>query len=40
MIGRDSKADLDAYGIWSWIFGLAIAGAIFAAMFMLAQGFA
>ncbi len=40
MIGRDSKKDLNAYGLWPWIFGLAIAALLFGLMFALARGFA
>ena len=40
MIGRDSKADLNAYGIWPWVSGVILAGALIAIMFALAKGFA
>lgn len=40
MIGRDSKADLNAYGLWPWIAGLGIAAGLFVLMFVLARGFA
>lgn len=40
MIGRDSKADLNAYGIWPWITGLVVAAVLIGMMFMLARGFA
>jgi len=40
MIGRDKKADLDAYGIWPWLCGLIIAAVLFGLMFALARGFA
>jgi hypothetical protein len=40
MIGRDSKADLNAYGLWPWAAGLAVAAALIALMFALAKGFA
>ena len=28
MIGRDSRDDIDGYGIWPWLLGLVLAGAI------------
>jgi hypothetical protein len=40
MIGRDSKADLNAYGFWPWICGLLLAGGLILLMFVLARGFA
>ena len=40
MIGRDSKADLNAYGLWPWICGLILAGVLISIMFALARGFA
>jgi hypothetical protein len=40
MIGRDSKEDLEAYGIWPWIAGLVLAGILIFTMFVLARGFA
>lgn len=40
MIGRDSKADLNAYGLWPWIGGLLLAGVLISIMFALARGFA
>ena len=40
MIGRDSKADLNAYGLWPWICGLLLAAGLIALMFALARGFA
>ncbi|MPZ10722.1 MAG: dihydroxy-acid dehydratase [Kiloniellaceae bacterium] len=40
MIGRDSKADLNAYGFWPWITGLVVAAVLIGMMFVLARGFA
>ncbi|MGD1877747.1 MAG: hypothetical protein ACFB13_09630 [Kiloniellaceae bacterium] len=40
MIGRDSKADLDAYGLWPWIAGIVLAAGLISLMFALARGFA
>jgi tetrahydromethanopterin S-methyltransferase subunit F len=40
MIGRDSKADMDAYGLWSWAAGVLVAAVLVGAMFALAKGFA
>jgi hypothetical protein len=40
MIGRDSKADLNAYGLWPWVLGLGVAAALIGLMFALAKGFA
>ncbi|MEQ8355925.1 MAG: hypothetical protein RH942_10350 [Kiloniellaceae bacterium] len=40
MIGRDSKADLNAYGIWPWVCGLLISAFLIGLMFALARGFA
>ena len=40
MIGRDSKADLNAYGLWPWITGLVVAAVLNGMMFVLARGFA
>jgi len=37
MIGRDSKEDLNAYGLAPWIFGIVIAALIFGVMFGFAQ---
>jgi len=36
MIGRDSRHDMDRYGLWPWLFGLVIAGLIFWIMFSYA----
>jgi hypothetical protein len=36
MIGRDSRDDLDAYGLWPWIGGLVLAGVIISIMFQFA----
>jgi len=40
MIGRDSKADMDAYGLWPWAAGALLAAALIVVMFALAKGFA
>jgi len=40
MIGRDSKADMDAYGLWPWAGGVLIAALLIGVMFALAKGFA
>ena len=40
MIGRDSKADLNAYGLWPWVCGLVLAATLIVLMFALAKGFA
>jgi tetrahydromethanopterin S-methyltransferase subunit F len=40
MIGRDSKADLNAYGPWPWIAGVVLAAVLIGVMFALARGFA
>jgi tetrahydromethanopterin S-methyltransferase subunit F len=40
MIGRDSKQDLNAYGLWPWIAGLLLAALLIGTMFALAKGFA
>ena len=36
-MGRDSSNDVEAYGIWPWLFGLALAGFFIWLMFELAQ---
>lgn len=36
MIGRDSREDLDAYGIWPWVGGIAVAAFLIWLMFALA----
>lgn len=36
MIGRDSREDLDAYGPWPWIGGLALAILLIGVMFVFA----
>lgn len=36
MIGRDSRDDIDGYGIWPWVFGVGLAAAILGLMFGLA----
>lgn len=40
MIGRDSKADMDAYGLWPWAAGVLAAAVLIGVMFVLAKGFA
>ena len=40
MIGRDSKADMDAYGFWPWAAGVLLAVLLIGVMFALAKGFA
>ncbi len=40
MIGRDSKADMNAYGLWPWLCGLLLAAGLIGLMFALARGFA
>mgnify|MGYP000274210335 CR=1 FL=1 len=40
MIGRDSKADMNAYGLWPWVCGLLLAAGLIGLMFALARGFA
>lgn len=40
MIGRDSKTDMDAYGLWPWAVGLLLAAVLIGVMFALARGFA
>ncbi|WP_417686642.1 hypothetical protein [Roseibium sp.] len=37
MIGRDSDDDINGYGMWPWVLGLALAGVIIFLMFTLAQ---
>ncbi len=37
MIGRDSREDMDSYGIWPWVGGLVLAAVIIGLMFGLAQ---
>ena len=36
MIGRDSREDIDAYGIWPWILGCIGAAGLIWIMFALA----
>jgi tetrahydromethanopterin S-methyltransferase subunit F len=40
MIGRDSKADMNAYGLWPWAVGVLVAAVLIGVMFTLAKGFA
>ncbi|MDA7430976.1 dihydroxy-acid dehydratase [Primorskyibacter aestuariivivens] len=37
MIGRDSHDDINGYGIWPWILGVALAAVIIIVMFTFAQ---
>ncbi|MBW4985569.1 dihydroxy-acid dehydratase [Mameliella sp. CS4] len=37
MIGRDSHDDINGYGIWPWVFGLALAALIVFLMFQYAH---
>ncbi len=37
MIGRDSREDMDAYGLWPWVGGLALVAILIGLMFGLAQ---
>lgn len=37
MIGRDSREDMDSYGIWPWVVGVVLALVIFSLMFILAS---
>lgn len=36
MMGSDSRADIDAYGIWPWLFGCALSAVLIWLMFELA----
>jgi hypothetical protein len=36
MIGRDSREDIDGYGIWPWLLGFAMVAAIVWVMFTFA----
>ncbi len=36
MIGRDSRDDIDGYGIWPWLGGLAFAALLIGLLFGLA----
>ncbi|MCB1333690.1 MAG: dihydroxy-acid dehydratase [Roseivivax sp.] len=36
MIGRDSRDDIDGYGIWPWVLGLVLTAVLFGLMFGLA----
>jgi len=37
MIGRDSKDDMNCYGVWPYVMGFVVAGAICFIMFGLAK---
>lgn len=37
MIGRDTRADIDGYGIWPWLLEMVMAGVIVWLMFAFAQ---
>ncbi len=37
MIGRDTREDLDGYGFWPWIGGVALAGVLIWVMFAFAN---
>lgn len=37
MIGRDSREDMDAYGLWPWIGGVALAALLILIMFVFAN---
>ncbi|AUC53872.1 MAG: dihydroxy-acid dehydratase [Sagittula sp.] len=37
MIGRDSREDIDGYGIWPWLLGLVLVAVIIGIMFGAAQ---
>lgn len=37
MIGRDTRDDIDGYGIWPWLLGLVLIAIIFGLMFGLAH---
>ncbi|MCO6384714.1 dihydroxy-acid dehydratase [Oceanicola sp. 502str15] len=37
MIGRDSHDDINGYGIWPWVGGIALAVIIIVLMFTFAQ---
>lgn len=37
MIGRDSKDDINGYGVWPWILGLVLAALLIWVMFTFAQ---
>lgn len=36
MIGRDTREDMDGYGLWPWIGGAALAGFVIWLMFTFA----
>ncbi|MBV7396940.1 dihydroxy-acid dehydratase [Mameliella sediminis] len=37
MIGRDSRQDIDGYGIWPWLLGVVMVGALIGIMFAFAS---
>lgn len=37
MIGRDSREDMDGYGIWPWLLGVVFALSLIGLMFLLAR---
>lgn len=37
MIGRDSREDIDGYGVWPWLLGVVMAGVIIWLMFAFAS---
>ncbi|MGP6087939.1 dihydroxy-acid dehydratase [Antarctobacter jejuensis] len=37
MIGRDSRQDIDGYGVWPWLLGLVMVAVIVGLMFGLAS---
>ena len=37
MIGRDSREDIDGYGIWPWLFGFVMVAVIIWLMFAFAS---
>ena len=37
MIGRDSREDMDGYGVWPWIAGVLLGAALIALLFQFAN---
>ncbi|MEZ5845164.1 MAG: hypothetical protein R3C70_00260 [Geminicoccaceae bacterium] len=37
MVGRDSREDIDAYGLWPWLFGCGLSAVLIWLMFTLAK---